>query len=65
MEFVAATFLRRGRKRLPYRRAEGECDVVLWGWLLHVCVVWFNGGVSIILSATLFQLFNLRGYYMK
>ena len=60
LEFVAATFVRRGRKQLPSWSAEGECAVVLFGRHLRGCIVWFHGGISvcrnIVLSATLFHL---------
>jgi hypothetical protein len=60
VDFVAATFVRQGRKRLPYWRAEGEFGLFLCGRLLGVCIVWFRGGITvcphIILNATLFYL---------
>ena len=68
MELVAATFLRRGREQLYYRRAERECAVVLsrrlYVYVLcgynveYPCVSSHNTymyDLCIILSATLFQ----------
>ena len=69
VEFVVASFVQFGRKRLPYWRAEGEWAVVLCDRLLCLyCVVWlWNNRVCprVILSATVFQLINLRGCHVK
>jgi hypothetical protein len=70
VEFVAATFMRHGRKQLHYWRAEGECAMVLWGRLYVYVFSRWNISVSshntecYFISTSLYS-FSCRGSYFS
>jgi hypothetical protein len=66
VEFVAATFLRHGKKQLDYCRAEREWDIVLCVRLQCFCCVVSWCYIRLcphIMSATLFHLICIPSRY--